>query len=85
MTRNVITAAKHRTPPAPVPNLEPLTVTIAEAERITGVGWRTLYRELEAGRLRAVKRGRTTLILMNSIREYVASLPAATFGSKRAA
>ena len=61
------------------PALEPLAVNLTEAERITGLGHRTLYRELAAGRLRAVKRGRTTLILMDSIRTYMASLPAAKF------
>jgi excisionase family DNA binding protein len=71
---------------APEPSLpEPLTVNIAEAERITGLGHRTLYRELAAGRLQAVKRGRTTLIKMDSIRAYLASLPAATFRQERAA
>lgn len=68
-----------------VPLPEPLTVTFAEAERITGIGHRTLYRELAAGRIKAVKRGRTTLLTMESIRAYLAALPPATFRPKRAA
>jgi excisionase family DNA binding protein len=40
----------------------------------------TVYRLLAAGRLRAVKRGASTLITPESIAEYEASLPAATFG-----
>ena len=37
---------------------------------------RKLYYELKAGRLRAVKRGRQTLILKTEEERYLASLPA---------
>jgi hypothetical protein len=39
-----------------------------------------VYRLLSAGRLRAVKRGASTLVLMESIHSYMADLPPATFG-----
>jgi hypothetical protein len=38
-----------------------------------------LYRDLSAGNIKALKRGRKTLIDMDSLRAHLASLPAATF------
>jgi hypothetical protein len=61
------------------PILEPLAVNIREAERLSGLSSRTLYRAMAAGRIRAVKRGTTTLILMESLRTYIGGLPPATF------
>jgi excisionase family DNA binding protein len=58
---------------------EPFGVKPTEASRLIGESKNTVYRLLAAGKLRAVKRGTTTLVLMDSIREHVASLPAATF------
>jgi excisionase family DNA binding protein len=40
----------------------------------------TVYRLLAAQKLRAIKRGASTLITPESIAEYEASLPPATFG-----
>jgi hypothetical protein len=37
-----------------------------------------LYRELSEGRLHAVKRGRTTIVLATEVERYLASLPAWT-------
>jgi excisionase family DNA binding protein len=42
----------------------------------------TVYRLLAAQKLRAIKRGASTLILPDSIDEYEASLPPATFGRR---
>ena len=42
---------------------------------------RTFSGPLRQRRLRAVKRGVTLLVLMDSIREHMASLPPATFGA----
>ncbi len=58
---------------------EPLGVKPGEAGRLIGESRNTVYRLLASGKLRAVKRGTSTLVLMDSIREYFASLPAATF------
>jgi excisionase family DNA binding protein len=60
---------------------EPLGVKPLEAGRLIGESRNTVYRLLAAGKLRAVKRGTTTLVLMDSIHEHMASLPAATFGA----
>jgi hypothetical protein len=65
--------------------MEPLAVTIKEAMRLTALPHRSLYRELERGTIKAVKRGTRTVVLMDSLRAYLVSLPPATFGSKRAA
>ena len=58
---------------------ERLGVKPVEAGRLIGESRNTVYRLLAAGRLRAVKRGTSTIVLMESIREHMASLPAATF------
>jgi excisionase family DNA binding protein len=52
-----------------------LTYSIEEARKVTGVGRTVLYEEIKAGRLRAVKRGRRTLILAEDLRRWLASLP----------
>lgn len=58
---------------------EPLGVKPIEAGRLIGESRNTVYRLLAAGKLRAVKRGASTLVLTDSIHEYFASLPAASF------
>jgi excisionase family DNA binding protein len=50
------------------------------AKRICG-SRSTVYRLLRSGQLRAVKRGSSTLVLIDSIDEYMASLPPAAFGA----
>jgi excisionase family DNA binding protein len=57
--------------------MEPLAYTVHEAKRVAaGISRTTLYEEIKAGRLRAVKRGRRTLILAEDLRAWLASLPA---------
>jgi len=70
--------------------MDPLCVTVNEAGRLIGGSRNTVYRLMASGILRAVKRGTTTLVLMDSIHEHVASLPAVvlspsliTHGGKR--
>ena len=62
-----------------------LTVTIHEAVRVSGISRSELYRRLGAGDIRAVKSGSRTLILMDSLRAHLASLPPATFRPPRGA
>jgi hypothetical protein len=57
----------------------PLAYEIREASRISGLSRSELYRRLAAGDIQAVKNGRRTLILMDSLRTYLASLPPAKF------
>ena len=64
---------------------DPLAVPIQEAVRISGISRSELYRRLGSGDVRAVKSGARTLILMDSLRAHLASLPAATFRAPKAA
>lgn len=57
-------------------NPDPIAVTIPVACQMTALGRSKLYQELSAGRLKACKAGKRTLVLVESIRNYVASLPA---------
>jgi hypothetical protein len=63
----------------------PMALTIHEAVRISGLSRSELYRRLSDGKVQAVKSGARTLILMDSLRAHLASLPAATFRAPRGA
>lgn len=58
-------------PPAP----PVLAVSINEAVRISGVGRTSIYEAIGDGRVEAVKCGSKTLVLMDSLRAFMASLP----------
>jgi excisionase family DNA binding protein len=63
--------------------MAPLGVKPKEAARLIGGSRSEVYRLLRQRRLRAVKRGASLLVLTDSIREHMASLPPATFGAGR--
>ena len=65
-------------------SIEPIAVPIPAASQISGLSRSAIYRELGAGRLRAVKQGARTLVLVDSIRGYLAGLPEARFRSTAA-
>lgn len=56
--------------------MEQLAVTIDEAAKLGGPKRAKLYEEISAGRLRAVKVGRSTRILISDFQAYLTSLPA---------
>lgn len=59
----------------------PINVSVADAGRISGLSKSEVYRRLAAKDLEAVKSGKRTLITVDSVRNYLANLPKATFRS----
>jgi excisionase family DNA binding protein len=51
-------------------------LSVLDAARFAGVGRSTIYEELAAGRLRAVKVGRRTIIPQLALVDWMAGLPA---------
>jgi hypothetical protein len=64
--------------------IQPLTVTISEAVRLSGLSRSELYRQLSAGRILASKSGARTLIVWASLRIHVETLPRAEFRAPKA-
>jgi excisionase family DNA binding protein len=69
----------NQTTPAParerVPLNEKLALTIPEASALANVCRSVVYQAVSSGALRARKRGRSTLILQNDLREWVDTFP----------
>jgi excisionase family DNA binding protein len=55
--------------------MEPIALTIPQACAAASTGRTVLYREISDGRLRAIKRGRRTLILRSDLHRWLESLP----------
>ena len=61
--------------------MNPISLTIPEAVKLSGVSRTGLYEALKRGRLTAVKCGKRTLIPYASLSSYLASLPAYKAGA----
>jgi excisionase family DNA binding protein len=55
--------------------VELLALTISQAAKLGGPCRSALYQDIRDGRLRAVKRGRSTRILLEDFKAYLASFP----------
>lgn len=78
---------KHMQRPEPTAGggVQPLTVTIHEAVRLSGLSRSELYRQLSAGRVQARKSGARTLIVWASLQTHINGLPPATFRAPKVA
>ena len=56
---------------------DPILVPVKQASAIIAKCPRSIYALMATGELKAVKSGRSTLIVYNSIKDYVANLPMA--------
>jgi hypothetical protein len=61
--------------PGEPPPLPPLTMTIANAERYSGLSKSSLYERLARGDIAGVRAGRRTLILTDSLRQHIERQP----------
>jgi excisionase family DNA binding protein len=65
------------------PITQAYAAAINDASAFSGLSRSEIYRCLADGKIRAIKSGKRTLILMDSLRDHLASLPAATFASPK--
>ncbi|WP_018260558.1 helix-turn-helix domain-containing protein [Methylobacterium sp. WSM2598] len=54
---------------------EVLSYSIADAVKVSGVGRSFLYEQIKAGKLKARKLGRRTLIMAADLQSWLAALP----------
>lgn len=59
---------------------QPRTMTVQRAQEWSGLSRSAIYRAIAAKHLQAVKHGRQTLIVADSLRRYLDNLPAASIG-----
>ena len=61
--------------------MTPITLTVAEAVKASGISRTSIYEALKRGDLTAVKCGRRTLIRLAELEVYLTGLPAYQAGS----
>lgn len=55
--------------------MQRMALTISECTKVAGLGRTKIYEEIKEGRLRAVKLGRGTRILVADLKSYLDQLP----------
>lgn len=55
--------------------LSPIAVKFKDAIKISGVGRTSLYDAIRRGELKAIKRGRSTLIMTEELKRWLSSAP----------
>jgi excisionase family DNA binding protein len=68
-----------------VADVSPEAVPLPRATAVFGLSRSTLYRLAGEGRIRFLKVGRSTLVDAASVRQFLATLPAATIRAERKA
>jgi hypothetical protein len=72
----------NKTAPRELPELlSPLLVTIPQAAAMVARGVSSIYVAIGEGKIKAVKSDRRTLVVVDSLHEYVAKLPLAKIRS----
>ena len=61
----------------------PISISVADAVRMCGLGRTSLYAAIAAGKLRTKKSGRRTLVETQALRQFIEALPES--GSRNAA
>jgi hypothetical protein len=62
-------------------DIQPILIPIAQASAVIGKCRRGIYQLIARDQIKAVKSGRNTLVVYESLKEYAANLPAAKFKS----
>jgi hypothetical protein len=57
-------------------SIQPIAGSIATAQRASGLGRTKIYELIGEGKVEAVKAGDRTLVIMESLRDYLRALPA---------
>jgi hypothetical protein len=79
------TASNSNPTPPSAGSPPPIAAGVGKTSELYGWSRSEIYRLLASGKLKAVKSGRITLILIESADRYLASLPPATFRAPKIA
>ena len=55
--------------------MSPITISIADAVKILGIGKTQIYKAISSGKLKARRHGRRTLLEIAELHRYIGELP----------